>query len=178
MGTNRASFFCPSARPDSAWSTNVNKTLGGTAPDGTRDPYGISSSARFSLAYNDWGLDLTYRPQRGLGGDINGGLDQGPVTDSTVVSPADMMMLADSKPDASWDANMDATQEDQWPSNRHEGRTDIMFADGHADSAKRKDVIDPKNVEWRRRWNNDNDPHPAITWTVNWSTEAKIDPKY
>src|SRR6266567_3436001 len=28
MGTNRSVFWCPAARPDSRWDTNVNKTLG------------------------------------------------------------------------------------------------------------------------------------------------------
>jgi prepilin-type N-terminal cleavage/methylation domain-containing protein/prepilin-type processing-associated H-X9-DG protein len=190
MGTNRASFYCPSARPDSAWNTNVNKTLGARGPDGVRDPYGISNTSLFSLAYNDWGLgqSILGRPESnlGLGGDVNGGAHIADVTDSMVVAPADMMMLGDSKPGGStpnskvgdWDANMDPTEEGQWPSNRHEGRTDVMFADGHADSARRRDVIDPKNVTWRKRWNNDNQPHPELNWSVNWTTEAKIDPKW
>src|SRR5882757_5982977 len=72
LGTNRAVFYCPAARPDSAWSTNVNKTLGARAPDGTRDPFGVSNASRFSLAYNDWGLNLTADPELGLGGDVNG----------------------------------------------------------------------------------------------------------
>jgi prepilin-type N-terminal cleavage/methylation domain-containing protein/prepilin-type processing-associated H-X9-DG protein len=176
MGTNRAVFYCPSARSDSMWNTNMNKTLGATAPDGKRDPYGVSNTSRFTFAYNDWGLDLNHNPQLGLGGDVNGGFYKGAVTEGMVVKPVDMMMLADSKPDASWDANMDPVQPDQWPSNRHQGRTDIMFADGHADSALRKNVIDPNNDTWRRRWNNDNQPHPNIRWTVNATQEAKIDP--
>ncbi len=177
LGTNRAVFYCPAARPDSAWNTSVNKTLGGTPPGGGgRDPFGVSNNARFSLAYNDWGLDLTHRPQLGLGGDINGGLYQGPVTDAMVRSPVEMMMLGDSKADSSWDANFDPTQEDQWPSNRHNRNTDIMFADGHAQSAKRKEVIDPKKDNpWRSRWNNDNQPHNEIPWTVNSISEAKLD---
>src|SRR5215510_2430683 len=43
MGTNRQVFWCPAAAKDSAWDTNVNKTLG--APrmvGGGRDPWGIS----------------------------------------------------------------------------------------------------------------------------------------
>jgi|SRR5438128_4517018 len=176
LGTNRAVFYCPGARQDSAWDTNVNKTLGSRAPDRTRDPYGISSTSRFSLGYNDWGLDLAHRPQLGLGGDINGGWYQGAVTDATVRNPVEMIMLADAKADASWDANLDATQEDQWPCNRHGRNTDIQFADGHAASAKRKEVIDPKKDNpWRSRWNNDNLPHNEINWTVNWVNEAKLE---
>jgi len=182
MGTNRESFHCPSARPESSWNTNLNKSLGSRNQDGVFDPYGVSSSARFSLAYNDWGLGQSLlgspKSNLGLGGDINGGLHIAYITDSQVISPSGMMMLADSRSDGSWDANMDPTEEGQWPSNRHEGNTNIMFADGHADSVKRKNVIDPNNLEWRARWCNDNNPHTEITWTVNWTDEAKIDPKY
>lgn len=177
LGTNRAVFVCPGARYDAAWDTNVNRTLGSTAPNGVWDPYGIGISSRFSLAYNDWGLNLGNVPQLGLGGDINGGLYRGPVREAMVLKPVEMIMLADSKPDASWDANMDPTQEDQWPSNRHNRRCNILFADGHAESALRKNVIDPapSNI-WRTRWNNDNKPHTEVTWGVNWVNENKIDP--
>ena len=182
LGTNRAVFYCPAARPDSAWSTNVNKTLGARAPDGTRDPFGVSNTSRFSLAYNDWGLNLSADPELGLGGDVNGNFrlskTKSPlgVNEAMVRSPVEMIMLGDSKADSSWDANFDPTQEDQWPSNRHNRSTDIMFADGHGASAKRKDLIDPKRDNpWRSRWNNDNLPHNEINWTVNWTSEARID---
>jgi len=177
MGTNRAVFYCPQADPKSAWDTNLNKTLGGTAPDGTRDPYGISERARFSLAYNDWGIAIGRTPQLGLGGDVNGSWFVGSVTESMVVSPSQMIMLADSRPDASWDANMDPTQSDQWPSNRHNRRSNIMCADGHAQTARRRDLIDPKRDNmWRSWWNNDNQPHNEVTWTVDWRAEDKLDP--
>ena len=96
-----------------------------------------------------------------------------------VVSPTQMIMLADTQAQQksySWEANLDPTQDSQWPSNRHNRQTDIMFADGHAESAIRKNVIDPANVTWRARWNNDNQPHPEITWTVNWTEEAILNP--
>ena len=179
MGTNRQVFHCPTADVKSAWDTNLNKTLGGTtpSPERARDPYGISSTAKFSLAYNDWGLNIQAPVQLGLGGDINGGFFKGYVSESMVVSPSSMIMLADSKPDGSWDANMDATQPDQWPSNRHTRRTNIQCADGHAESVLRKDLVDPKRDNpWRSRWNNDNQPHNEVTWTVNAALEAKIDP--
>ena len=43
-----------------------------------------------------------------------------------------------------------------------------MFADGHAESGIRKEAVNPKNIEWRRRWNNDNDPHLEI---ANWTPD-------
>jgi prepilin-type processing-associated H-X9-DG protein len=180
MGTNRAVFWCPGARADAAWSTDVNKTLGATGPNGVLDPYGITVGSRFSYAYVDWGLDLQHHPQLGLGGDVNGGFYQGPVTEAMVVRPVEMIMLGDARalenPAGVWPANLDPTQQDQWPSNRHNRRTDLMFCDGHAQAALRKLVIDPaKDNLWRSRWNNDNQPHNEITWTVNWAQEAIID---
>jgi prepilin-type processing-associated H-X9-DG protein len=88
-----------------------------------------------------------------------------------------MIMLADSKPDGSFDANVDPADPEEWPSNRHDRRTNLMFCDGHADSGKRADVINPRNDLWRRRWNNDNQPHYELGfWTVDPATEARIDP--
>jgi prepilin-type N-terminal cleavage/methylation domain-containing protein/prepilin-type processing-associated H-X9-DG protein len=180
MGTNRSVFWCPASRPDAAWNTSINHTLGATGPDNVYDPYGITVGSRFSYAYVDWGLDIHHVPQLGLGGDINGGWYRGPVTESMVVRPVEMIMLGDARalenPAGAWPANIDPGQQDQWPSNRHNRRTDLMFADGHAQAAIRKDVIDPKsNNLWRARWNNDNQTHNEITWTVDWAQEAQID---
>jgi prepilin-type N-terminal cleavage/methylation domain-containing protein len=184
MGTNRQVFYCPAATPTSAWDTNVNRTLGGRGPDGQYDPFGVSEHARFSFGYNDWGLDISHNPQLGLGGDINGAANKGPVTESMVVSPTQMIMFGDVKAPKDpalihFDADIDPTDNSaghsQWPSNRHNYRTDLIFADGHAEAVRRHDVIDPRNSVWRARWNNDNKPHPEITWPVDWTAEAKLD---
>jgi prepilin-type N-terminal cleavage/methylation domain-containing protein/prepilin-type processing-associated H-X9-DG protein len=186
MSNNRGVFYCPAARADSAWDTNVNKTLGAIGPDNIRDPFGIGVPSRFSLAYNDWGLgqSLLGTPQSnlGLGGDINGPVHVAYVTDSQVIRPAEMIMLGDARayPNPAavgvWPANLDPTQSDQWPSSRHNGRMDLMFCDGHAEAALRKIVIDPANQTWRRRWNNDNSPHLEIgSWSVNWAEANRTD---
>ncbi len=188
-GNDRNVYYCPAAAPDASWNTNLNKTLGGKNEQGKTDPFCVTPNSRFSLAYNDWGLGQTELgnkkyPQLGLGGDINGGAYQGPVTDSMVAAPANMIMLADSRAlnvsidvsQAGWEANLDPTQDGQWPSNRHNRRCDIMFADGHAGTALRHDMINPaKDWYWRSAWNNDNQPHNDLTWTVNWTEEAIID---
>jgi prepilin-type processing-associated H-X9-DG protein len=44
-------------------------------------------------------------------------------------------MLADSKQDGSFDGNVDPKTPAEWPSNRHSRRTNLMFCDGHAESA-------------------------------------------
>lgn len=187
MNNNRNAFYCPAATPMSSWDTKLNKAdpatgnvgLGAQAvPPATGfDFYGISERTKFSIGYNDWGLrdpgpSLT-QGQLGLGGDVN---IVGEIKSTKIKSPSSMIMLADSKPDGSFDGNMDPKTPAEWPSNRHERRTNLMFADGHAESAKRKDVIDPANMTWRARWNNDNDPHTEISWTVSATQEATIDP--
>lgn len=188
LGDNRAVFFCPVAPMNSAWDQKVNVAPNGLGaqklpPDVGFDLNGISSTTRFSIGYNDWGLDQG--KNLGLGGDVQN--NTGLVKDSAVKRPSEMIMLGDSKPDGLFDGNIDPvvssgagtgdnSSGQQWPSNRHGGRTDLMFTDGHAESAKRKDVIDPANQMWRARWNTDNDPHTEINWTVSAAQEAKIDP--
>jgi prepilin-type processing-associated H-X9-DG protein len=170
-------FFCPSARPDSQWDTNVNKTLGAPGILTTaRDPWGISERSRFSIGYNDWGATPAFS-DKGLGGDVDVPSPSNPqweVKESKVVAPADMIMLADSKPDQSFDGNIDPTTPAEWPSNRHYRRTVVMFADGHAESALRNDVIDPRNDKWHRRWNNDNSL--AGSWSVPRADADRKDP--
>lgn len=172
MGTNRQVFSCPSARQDSRWDTNVNKTLG--APNiygGGRDPYGISERSRFSIGYNDWGASPAFS-DKGLGGDVD--TPSFEIRESKVVAPANMIMLADSKPDQSFDGNIDPTTPAEWPSNRHSKKTVIMFCDGHAESAIRNHVIDPQNDRWHRAWNNDNSLFG--TWSVNKAQSEREDP--
>ena len=175
MAGNRASFWCPAATPTAKWDTNLNNTL----TRGIDFIIASASGTRFSYGYNDWGLGpvtMDINQQLGLGGDINPPV-QKELPASRVKRPSEMIMLADSKTDASWDGNVDPKETDQWPSNRHNRRTVIMFADGHAEAPKRKDVIDPRpdNI-WRRRWNNDNEPYTNIRWTVNPLLEEQIDP--
>jgi prepilin-type N-terminal cleavage/methylation domain-containing protein/prepilin-type processing-associated H-X9-DG protein len=189
MGNNRQVFWCPASRADAAWETNRNRTLGATGPDGKYDPYGVTLDSRFSMSYNDWGLNLNAVPELGLGGDINGSFRASRsikvVTESMVRRPSEMIMLGDARAFANprvdspnaWPANLDPTQADQWPSNRHDRKTNLLFCDGHAQGARRSDVIDSRNQMWRARWNNDNSPHMEVGyWTVDPKQEAKLDP--
>jgi prepilin-type N-terminal cleavage/methylation domain-containing protein/prepilin-type processing-associated H-X9-DG protein len=181
MGTNRSVFSCPSARKDSQWDTNVNKTLGALPMSGGgRDPWGISETTLFSLGYNDWGA-FPAASTKGLGGDVD--FPQFEVSEAAVRVPSDMIMIGDSKPgDGSnpkaprglFDGNIDPTTAAEWPSNRHRRRTNLMFCDGHAESALRSEVIDPKNERWHRRWNNDNSLDG--NWTVSAAEDRKNDP--
>jgi hypothetical protein len=173
MGGNRNAFWCPVANVNSSWDTNKNNSLSAVNPQGVTEAFGISSRSRFSYGYNDWGLKNPGPNQLGLGGDVN---IVGEVKDAQVKRPVEMIVVTDSKPDGSFDGNIDPKEADQWPSNRHERRTVLNFADGHSEAARRKEVIDPANLKWRARWNNDNDPHTEITWTINTVQESRLDP--
>jgi prepilin-type N-terminal cleavage/methylation domain-containing protein len=190
MGNNRKAFSCPAAPLNTAWDTNVNRTLGGPGENGVYDPFTVTPASRFSLGYNDWGLDIGHHPQLGLGGDVDGTYYQGPVRDAMVLRPADMIMLADVKGQQiaaliSFDANLDPTDatpgHSQWPSNRHAYRIDILLADSHIQTAKRPEVIDPANNTWRRRWNNDNLAHNGSegdavgNWWVDPAAASRLD---
>jgi prepilin-type N-terminal cleavage/methylation domain-containing protein/prepilin-type processing-associated H-X9-DG protein len=190
MGNNRNAFYCPAAPPNSSWDTNRNPTLGGTAETGVHDPLAVTSSSRFSLGDNDWGLYLGHQPTLGTGGDVAGGVYAGTVSEAMVVRPSDFIVIGDvrAQPNAaliSFDANLDPTDStaghSQWPSNRHAGRIDFLFADGHVETAKRPDVVNASNTLWRRRWNNDNKAHDGVdgdavpSWAVDPVAAASID---
>jgi prepilin-type N-terminal cleavage/methylation domain-containing protein/prepilin-type processing-associated H-X9-DG protein len=184
MGNNRAAFSCPAALPQSYWDTNLNTTLKSViGEDGKIDKYGIAtggntSASRFSLGYNDWGLSEGLN--LGMGGDVGSSV----IKETMVRRPSDMIAVGETRSDSSpsqisYNANVDPTtppanqnptQHTQCPCNRHNYRTDLLFADGHVESPRRDDIINPdvNNVIWRARWNNDNNPHPEITWTWPW----------
>jgi prepilin-type N-terminal cleavage/methylation domain-containing protein len=183
-GNGRKVFYCPAAQPDSVWDTNGNPTLGRVpGENGKTDFYGVltgdpgSDGSRFSYGWNDWGLvefsDL------GMGGDA--GNPQYVVSETIVRHPADMIVIADVRsdtpagqllyaanttPPTQWVQSQDPTWHPQAPCNRHSYHTDLVFADGHVETPRRSDVIDPNNAYWRGRWNNDNSPHWETTWTV------------
>lgn len=174
MGGNRKVFSCPAAEPWTAWNTNLNHSLGGMGPGGTNDPYAITRTSYFSYGYNDWGIhyqngnEAVTRPQLGLGGDIDGSLYQGPVTDAMVRNPSEMIWICDlpSTPKnktPNFNANADPADvvmpHSECPANRHDYHTDIVFCDGHVQSPLRNDVRSPRSAYWRARWNNDNNPH-------------------
>jgi prepilin-type N-terminal cleavage/methylation domain-containing protein/prepilin-type processing-associated H-X9-DG protein len=186
MGNNRNAFSCPAARPESSWDTNINSTLAGPSgqlkigEDGKIDYYAVLNTSLFSLGYNDWGLSNSASPPLGMGADIGKGI----VTDTMIRNPAEMIAIGDVRSDVppgsiSFNANLDPVINGgdnappwhcQVPCNRHNYRTDLLFADGHVESPKRNDVVNPNDVTWRARWNNDNDPHGPATWPMPGTT--------
>ena len=189
MGNNRKAFSCPAALPQTAWDTNVNETLvGATDPyTGNWDPYAVTHLTRFSIGMNDWGIhmNISHKPQLGMGGDVSGALSQGPLKDAMIKKPSEMIALADvpsvRNPALIWfNANTQPADtlpgHTQCPANRHNYRTDLLFCDGHVESPRRNDVRDPRSVYWRSRWNNDNDPHMEMgAWISKPGWENDLD---
>lgn len=169
IGTNRAVFWCPVSNINAKWAPTNNNSLGNFG-----DPYAVRNNSRFSYGYNDWGAYGAFT-MFGLGGDVNSpGWE---IKDSMVKRPSDMIMLGDSRMDGIWDGNIDPTSESEWPSSRHEGRTTLLFCDGHAEKAWRKDVVNPANDTWQRRWNNDGHSDGPSAWGYN-AANAKVVDKY
>jgi prepilin-type N-terminal cleavage/methylation domain-containing protein/prepilin-type processing-associated H-X9-DG protein len=186
MGTNRAVFWCPSTKPDYRWEIqpgNPNRLGSGTDYNPNPDPWAIKAAddgSFFSYGYNDWGggpVTQDANIELGLGGDVNPP-GQPELPESRVVRPSDMIMLGDARTDGHWDGNMDPRDNDQWPSSRHNGSTTLMFTDGHAERAKRANVVDPANDYWVRRWNNDNKNYTTVYAypTSTAAQRAAIDP--
>ena len=195
MGGNRAAFSCPAAKPIYWWDPTLNTTLGGRGEDGVYQNYNVSSSSRFSLGYNDWGIDNVGHASGqslGLGADVSGGFSwAGVIKDSSVKSPSNMIAMGDTRSDDSaancaavgFSANIDPTASNQggppylqWLSNRHNYRSNIIFADSHVEgNNKRTDVMNPLNDLWRARWNNDNSPHYEVSWSLP-SSAGLLDP--
>jgi hypothetical protein len=135
-------------------------------------------------------LYLGHKPQLGLGGDVDGPMNMGLVKDTDVARPTEMIMLADVRAQEDiallkCDANIDPTDDSpghsQWPSNRHNYRVDILFADCHCETAKRPQMVSAKNTMWRRRWNLDNRAHDGTDgdqvpgWVGDPIAAAKLD---
>ena len=168
MSGNRAAFWCPMSNPNSKWDTNANSSLGVSGVD----PWYVTPWSRFSYGYNDWGSYGAFT-MYGLGGDVNNPAWE--IRDSQVRKPADMIMLADSKVNGNFDGNIDPTNSEEWPSSRHQGRTVVMFCDGHTEKAWRKDVINPANDLWHRRWNNDHHTGGPNQWPYNAAQASVVD---
>jgi prepilin-type N-terminal cleavage/methylation domain-containing protein len=190
---NRKSYCCPAAAPDAAWDTNVNFTLGGLDVNGLPNPWIVSGDSRFSYGYNDWALNIYNPTPLGLGGDVTGE-HLLPVKETDVVSPAQMINLADTRGmeisgiivyEATIDPTDTSEQQDpdngQLPSNRHNYNCDVACCDGHVEIARRSAMIDPTiGSLWRHRWNNDNNPHNEVTWEplIPGAPGYALDPSY
>jgi prepilin-type N-terminal cleavage/methylation domain-containing protein/prepilin-type processing-associated H-X9-DG protein len=128
--------------------------------------YNASGTARFQSPVN-----------LGLGG-YQEGNEVRPTAESKVLAPSDMIAIGDIAPGAttilppgfpilrifggsSW-FDVCSTDGAFWPGQPHGGAANLVFVDGHVESARQTNWIADTDTA-RRRWNNDHEPHPE-TW--------------
>jgi prepilin-type processing-associated H-X9-DG protein/prepilin-type N-terminal cleavage/methylation domain-containing protein len=104
-------------------------------------------------------LDKTARPQTTR-----------PTAEAQVNAPADMIAAGDIEPGSPapgffWSSGYFdpvGTNYWYWPGKLHNGAANMVFCDGHVESARQTNWLSASDPA-RRRWNNDDEPHPE-TW--------------
>ena len=136
---------------------------------GLRKPSTPDRIAGVSYGYNGFGMSFadthSITAHLGLGFQVNQGQTDLPlIKDLQVVNPADMIAIADSMPITApvsgyenvftFVLSISTKPSDE----RHNGGSNVSFADGHVVTMKNKDFTS-NGEENRRRWNIDHEPH-------------------
>jgi prepilin-type N-terminal cleavage/methylation domain-containing protein/prepilin-type processing-associated H-X9-DG protein len=129
-----------------------------------RGPSAEGRVAGVSYGYNGFGVgsanSASWTANLGLGLQVNPGQAMPAVRDTDVVAPADMIAIADSFPQPGY-PNIYAflLSISSAPSPvRHNGGSNISFADGHVVTVRNPDLVNTNEFN-RRRWNVDHQPH-------------------
>jgi prepilin-type N-terminal cleavage/methylation domain-containing protein/prepilin-type processing-associated H-X9-DG protein len=123
----------------------------------------------FCYGYNDWGGVPEFTlPYQGLGADLDpndGSAWCKEPKESHVKVPSDMICLAESISDNSWDTAIDPdgiatypNQDPEWPSRKHGKGCFFAYCDGHAEFHNQVDIVSRVD-RWRRKWNADHESH-------------------
>jgi len=131
---------------------------------GYRPPTGPGRSVGLSYGYNGFGVGSanvsSWFANLGLGLVGNPGQIMPAVRESEVVAPADMIAIADSMPQPGYPhifAFLLSISSVPSPE-RHNGGSNLSFADGHVITVKNPALVDNGESN-RRRWNVDHQPH-------------------
>lgn len=129
-----------------------------------------------SYGYNGFGVCAAdkwmWNATLGLGPIAMGTPSPARVKGYTLVNPAQMIALADSMPlpdpprsrySYMYAYVLAINTVDMPPADRHGGKDNVGFADGHVETIPHKKLI-ANNDENRRRWNSDHEPHNEITF--------------
>ena len=132
-----------------------------------RDPSVTGRVAGVSYGYNGFGVgsanSTSWTANLGLGLQVNQGQTMPTVKDFDVVAPADMLAIADSMPQPGYEhiyAFLLSINSKPSPV-RHNGGSNLSFADGHVLTVKNEDMVSNGDAN-RRRWNVDHQPHYEV----------------
>jgi prepilin-type N-terminal cleavage/methylation domain-containing protein/prepilin-type processing-associated H-X9-DG protein len=138
---------------------------------GYRQPTVPDLLGGLSYGYNGYGLGSADRwnaanwEYLGLGVVRMSGQAWPPVRTYAVVNPANLIALADSMPQPGFPRIyahlLSINTQNMPPADRHGGRDNVAFADGHVDLIQHKKLISGDDAN-RRRWNVDHEPHNEI----------------
>jgi prepilin-type N-terminal cleavage/methylation domain-containing protein/prepilin-type processing-associated H-X9-DG protein len=134
---------------------------------GYRDPSAPGRTVGLSYGYNGFGVGsanvTSWYANLGLGLVANPGQVMPVVKEQDVAVPADMIAIADSMPQPGYPhiyaflLSINSTPSRE----RHDGVSNISFADGHAITIKNRQLVDNGESN-RRRWNVDHQPHNEV----------------
>jgi prepilin-type N-terminal cleavage/methylation domain-containing protein/prepilin-type processing-associated H-X9-DG protein len=141
-GRNAKLFLCPARKPSSVWT---NLTL-----------------ANPTYGYNALGTGPHERPL-GLTGSLGNTAWTG-LRETRVLVPCDMIAVGDYPELAHQDGDMTGAfdEQDDFVATRHNGGANVVFCDAHIEYGKQTNWMKAVTTA-RKRWNNDNQPHPE-TW--------------
>jgi len=165
-GSNYNIMTCPAFKGE--WPIeNALVWIGGNAYH--RGPSAPGRIAGVSYGYNGFGVGsanaTSWSANLGLGLQVNPGQQMPTVKDISVVTPSDMLAIADSMPQPGYDhifaflLSINSTPSPE----RHNGGSNLSYADGHVITVKNKDFVDNGDAN-RRRWNVDHEPHNEVNF--------------
>lgn len=159
-------WWCPAADPKTKW--NPDLPLYGPVP-------GVKTcDLDFTYGYNDWGTSGSADSNhQGLGGYTDrAGYGDGPARESQVVNPTEMIAMADTNPNGVWDFALEPVDSTQQPYDRHLGKANVLWADGHVVPVASKTIVEPFKLTGQayreawlkisRLWRRDNKPPAGI----------------
>ena len=175
MKAGREAFNCPAQDPAFRWQLVTGSGAGFATADDAGYGYDPGEktlsvfTTKFHYGYNDWGYHDpigSNTDQKGLGGDIGGGVNSGELKASRIRKASEMIAIADVGQFADWHLNLDPRDPKQYPGNVHNNGANILFCDGHvawflidqiSDAGLTK-MTASQYQAMQRMWNNDNEP--------------------
>lgn len=149
---------CPETGPETLWTPTFGSgqpAYYGYEADEVRI---LGSSHTFSYGYNVWGANIGVVPNPGLG--VYRDHDVfGETHEKQVLLPSDMIAFADSTLWDYWSGYIGIYRVGQFPSDIHQGASNILFCDGHVERLLQADIINIHDPRVNRRWNKDHQPH-------------------